>query len=194
MISRRCLAAFVFSPLLALAATDNPADAQKKLRAAVDEALTIAERAPDRPALVERLRPVLDRNISFAAMTRRAVGPGWRQFTADQQKKATALFTTLVIRSYSNKFTIGEHPVIDFKPAVNPAAGRVDVPTITTYQGSRYSVIYRMEKEENWRVTDVVIEGVSMVANYRSQLDDKFKRGGADAVLSSLNESVARPQ
>ena len=61
-------------------------------------------------------------------------------------------------------------------------------------QGSRYSVIYRMEKEEGWKVTDVVIEGVSMVANYRSQLDDKFKRGGADAVISSLNESVARPR
>ena len=194
MTSRFCFAALILAPLLATAAADNPSDAQKKLRAAIDEALAIAERATDHPSLAEKLRPVLDRNISFAAMTRRAVGPGWRQFTAEQQKKATTLFTTLVIRSYSNKFTIGEHPVIDFKPAVNPAAGRVDVPTVTTYQGSRYSVIYRMEKEEGWKVTDVVIEGVSMVANYRSQLDDKFKRGGADAVISSLNESVARPR
>lgn len=194
MISRRCLVALCFFPLLAAGAADNPADAQKKLRAAIDEALAIADRAPDRPTLVERLRPVLERNISFAAMTRRAIGPGWRQFSADQQKKATALFTTLVVRSYSNKFTIGEHPVVDFKPATNPAPGRVDVPTNTMYQGSRYSVIYRMEKEEGWKVTDVVIEGVSMVANYRTQLDDKFKRGGADAVISSLNESASRPK
>jgi phospholipid transport system substrate-binding protein len=51
-----------------------------------------------------------------------------------------------------------------------------------------------MEQEESWRTTDVVIEGVSMVANYRSQLDPVFKKGGADAVISSLEQSVAKPQ
>jgi phospholipid transport system substrate-binding protein len=70
----------------------------------------------------------------------------------------------------------------------------VDVTTTTLYQGNRYSVIYRLEQEESWRTTDVVIEGVSMVANYRSQLDPVFKRGGAEAVLKSLEQSVAHPQ
>lgn len=194
MSFRFLLAAFLIAPLPGLAAADSSAEAQKSLRAAIEQALAIADRAPDRPTMVERLRPVLEKNISFAAMTRRAVGPGWRQFNADQQKKATTLFTTLIVRSYSNKFTIGEHPAISYLAPVAPAPGRVDVPTTTVYQGSRYSVIYRMEKEEGWRVTDVVIEGVSMVANYRSQLDDKFKKGGADAVLSSLTESASRPQ
>lgn len=194
MTSRCFLTALLIAPFFGAVAADNTAEAQQRLRAAIEEALAIADRAPNRPTMVERLRPVLDRSISFAAMTRRSVGPGWRQFNAEQQRKATSLFTTLIVRSYSNKFTIGEHPVINYQPAVNPAAGRVDVPTTTVYQGNRYTVIYRMEKEEDWRVTDVVIEGVSMVANYRAQLDDKFKKGGADAVLNSLTESVARPQ
>jgi len=194
MILRSLLAALLVVPIFGALAADNTAEAQQRLRGAIEEALAIADRSPDRATMVQRLRPVLEKNISFAAMTRRAVGPGWRQFNAEQQKKATSLFTTLIVRAYSNKFTIGEHPVIDYKTASSPAPGRVDVPTTTTYQGSRYPVIYRMEKDEGWRVTDVVIEGVSMVANYRSQLDDKFKKGGAEAVLSSLNESVARPQ
>jgi phospholipid transport system substrate-binding protein len=134
----------------------------------------------------------LEKNISFSAMTRRAVGPGWREFNDAQQKKATTLFTRLVIRSYCNKFTLGEHPKIEYKSAVSPAAGRVDVSTNTIYKGSKYSVVYRMEQEGGWRATDIVIEGVSMVANYRTQLDPIFKKGGADAVLSSLEQSVAR--
>ena len=193
MNRRLTLALLVLTPLLSFAATTSD-EAQQRLHSAIDEVLALADKAPDRPTLVARIGPVLEKHISFAAMTRRAVGPGWRQFSEAQQKKATALFSKLVIRSYSNKFTIGEHPEIRYQSAATPAAGRVDVTTTTVYQGNRYNVIYRMEQEENWRTTDVVIEGVSMVANYRSQLDPVFKKGGAEAVLSSLEQSVAKPQ
>lgn len=184
----------IFAPFLSLTAATSLEQAQARLRSAIDEVLALADKAKDRATLVSRIGPVLEKHISFAAMTRRAVGPGWRTFTPDQQKKATGLFSQLVIRSYSNKFTVGEHPEISYKSAAAPASGRVDVTTTTTYQGNRYTVIYRMEEAEGWRTTDVVIEGVSMVANYRSQLDPVYKRGGADAVLNSLTQSVANPQ
>ena len=193
MNRRLALALIATVPLLSFAATTLE-EAQQRLHSAIDEVLALADKAKDRPTLVARIGPVLDKHISFPVMTRRAVGPGWRQFSEAQQNKATDLFSKLIIRSYSNKFTIGEHPEIKYHSAAAPAAGRVDVTTTTVYQGARYSVIYRLEQAENWRTTDVVIEGVSMVANYRSQLDPVFKRGGAEAVLSSLEQSVARPQ
>jgi phospholipid transport system substrate-binding protein len=193
MNRRLTLALLILAPLLSYAATTLD-EAQQRLHSAIDEVLALADKAPDRPTLVERIGPVLDRHISFTVMTRRAVGPGWRQFSDAQQKTAISLFSRLIIRSYSNKFTIGEHPEIKYHSAAAPASGRVDVTTTTLYQGNRYSVIYRLEQEESWRTTDVVIEGVSMVANYRSQLDPVFKRGGAEAVLKSLEQSVAHPQ
>lgn len=172
----------------------STAEAEKRLKTAVDEVLAIANSAPNAAALPGSLRPVLQKYLSFDAMTRRAVGLGWRQFAPDQQKKATELFTTLIIRTYSSKFTPGEQPVITFKPAAEPAPGRVEVPTMLLYQGSRYGVTYRMEQGEGWRITDVVIEGVSLVANYRSQFDAEFKTGGANAVIDALSQSVARPK
>lgn len=170
------------------------AEAQTRLKTAVNEVLAVADRTASSGALPESLRPVLQKHVSFETMTKRAVGPGWRQFTPAQQKQATQLFTTLIIRSYSNKFTPGEHPAINYQNPVSPAAGRVDVPTIMVYKGSHYTVIYRMEQVEGWRIADVVIEGVSLIANYRSQLDAQFKKGGANAVISSLTQSVSRPQ
>jgi phospholipid transport system substrate-binding protein len=62
------------------------------------------------------------------------------------------------------------------------------------YQGSKYSVVYRMEEAEGWHTTDVVIEGVSMVANYRSQFDPLYKKGGVSAVLAALEKSAARSE
>jgi len=171
----------------------STAEAEKRLQSAVDEVLSIADHASDNASLAKSLRPVLENHISFDAMTRRAVGPGWRQFSPEQQKKATQLFTTLIIRSYSSKFTPGEKAVIKFQPATSPAPGRVEVPTTLLYQGSRYGVTYRLESAEAWRITDVVIEGVSLVANYRSQFDAEFKKGGANAVIDALTQSVAKP-
>ncbi|WP_395748712.1 phospholipid-binding protein MlaC [Prosthecobacter sp.] len=172
-----------------LAASAQVAEAQARLQTAVTEVLGVADRST-RSALPNTLRPVLQKYVSFETMTRRAVGPGWRQFSPAQQQEATQLFTTLVIRSYSSKFTPGEHPAITYKAAV-ATADRVEVPTSMVYKGSNYTVVYRMEQ---MRITDVVIEGVSMIANYRAQLDAQFKKGGATAVISSLSQSVSRPQ
>ncbi len=179
-------------PLLAGHLTASPAEALQTLKSAVNEVLAVADRSSSGPAFAEKVRPTLMKHISFEAMTRRAVGPGWKSFTSQQQEKATQLFSTLIIRTYASKFTPGEHPNITYQNAVAPASGRVDVPTNMVYKGSRYSVTYRMEQESGYRITDVVIEGVSLVANYRSQLDAQFKKGGADAVLSSLTQSVSR--
>lgn len=179
------------TPLMSWA---GPADeAQASLRSTIDEVLAVADRVADRAALATKVRTLLKSRISFETMTRRAVGVGWRQFSSSQQARATELFTTLIIRTYSNKFTPGERPQITYKAATSPAAGRVDVPTTLVYKGSRYAVVYRMEQISGWRIADVVIEGVSLVANYRSQLDATFKQGGAESVIRSLEQSVSRP-
>ena len=180
-------------PFLGTAVASTP-EAEKRLKTAVDEVLAIADHSSNSRGLEASLRPVLQNCLSFDAMTRRAVGPGWRQFTPEQQKKATELFTVLIIRTYSSKFTPGEHPEITFKAATEPAPGRVEVPTTLLYKGSHYGVTYRLEEAEAWRITDVVIEGVSMVANYRTQFDSEFKKGGADAVVGALSQSVDHPK
>ncbi|MFM8364440.1 MAG: phospholipid-binding protein MlaC, partial [Verrucomicrobiota bacterium] len=142
--------------------------------------------------LAERVRPVLVRTISFPDMTRLAIGPGWRSFSEGDRDQATALFTSLIIRTYSSKFTPGELPEVAYKSATSPAPGKVEVATNTLYQGSRYEVVYRLSDlpGKGWRVTDVVIEGVSMVRNYRDQFDAQFKSGGAAAVIGSLEKTV----
>ena len=180
--------------LLQGSAFASTAEAEKRLQVAVNEVLTSADHASSASALAASLRPILEKHISFDAMTRRAVGPGWREFTPEQQKKATDLFTTLIIRTYSSKITPGEHPVIKFNTASETAPGRVEVPTSLLYQGSHYTVTYRLEETEGWRITDVVIEGVSLIANYRSQFDAEFKKGGANAVINALSQSVAHPK
>ena len=182
------LAVFPFANAFA-----STAEAENFLKKSIGEVVEVARKSSDSASLAAGVRPVLLKTISFDAMTRRAVGPGWRQFTEPEQMEAISLFTSLIIRTYSAKFTPGELPEIVYKSAIETAPGRIEVPTTTLYKGSKYEVVYRLEQPEGkvWRVTDVVIEGVSMVANYRGQLDPQFKSGGARAVLGSLQKSVS---
>lgn len=167
-------------------------DAEAALRTTVDEVLAVTEKAKGARTIADQLTPILVRHMCFESMTRRAVGPGWRQFTPGQKSEATELFTKLIIRSYSEKFTPGEHPEIKYLKASSPGAGKVEIPTSTVYKGSRYNVTYRLEDRGRWLITDILAEGVSFVANYRAQFDALVKKGGAVAVLDSLRQSVAR--
>ena len=193
MKTRAVLIALTLLAAIPNAFATSTADAEAFLKKSVDDVVSIAKSSPDSTALADSLRPLLQKIISFDAMTRRAVGPGWRQFTAEQQKEAIRLFSTLIIRTYSGKFTPGELPEITYKAATSPTLERVEVSTMTLYKGSKYNVIYRLEEIDGWRITDVVIEGVSMVANYRTQFDAEFKQGGADAVLGALKKSASAP-
>lgn len=167
------------------------ADAEATLREAMDEAVAVANHSQGGRAMADKLQPVLERRISFESMTRRAIGPGWREFSPAQQDEATKLFTKLIIRSYSNKFTPGEKPEVKYLKSSSPGPGKVEIPTTMLYKGSRYSIVYRMENRGQWLVTDIVAEGVSLIANYRAQFDGLFKKGGVDAVMRSLKDSVA---
>jgi phospholipid transport system substrate-binding protein len=189
---------FLISVSLLLLLTLKPvvgaatADAEGALRTAVDQVLAVTEKSKGGRGMAEQLQPILVRHVCFESMTRRAVGPGWKQFTPQQKAEATALFTNLIIRSYSDKFTPGQRPEIKYLKASSPGAGKVEIPTSTLYKGSRYTITYRLEDRGKWLVTDILAEGVSFVANYRAQFDELVKKGGAGAVLDSLKQSVSR--
>jgi len=195
-----CVAsAFMAAAAPAVAAAVEPAiEAHEMLKSAVDEVLAIAYdgQAAATP-LAQRVRPALEKYFNFQAITRRAVGPGWRQFTPEQQARATSLFTDLVIRTYADRFEAGNRPGITYSKAVIPDAAKPmlrELATTIDYAGKKYSVIYRIgQAGDSWRIYDVIIEGVSMIANWRSQLDPIFQKGGASAVIASLEKNLAQP-
>jgi phospholipid transport system substrate-binding protein len=168
------------------------ADAESVLREGMDQVLAVARQSKGGRPMAEQLQPILEKRVCFESMTRRAIGPGWRQFTPAQQQEATRLFTKLIIRSYSNKFTPGQEPEVNYLKGTSPGPGKIEIPTTILYKGGRFSIVYRMEDRGRWLVTDILAEGVSLVANYRAQFDGLYKKGGVAAVLDSLKESVGK--
>jgi phospholipid transport system substrate-binding protein len=185
------LAAACVAPQLAAAEADDPV---AMLRAGVDEVLAVSSKVgADLPPLRIRERPVLEKYFTFEGITRRAIGQGWGQFTPEQQQRVVVLFTELVIRTYVDKLVPGEQPKIGFGAPIELLRNRREVPSTLTYEGSTYAVTYRLEKiSGSWRIYDVIIEGISMVSNYRTQFDEIFQKGGASEIIRSLEKKLAQ--
>jgi phospholipid transport system substrate-binding protein len=192
---RSTLALLVFGtvPLLHAAPAD---DAMTMLRHSVDEVLSIAYSGSENQTLPRRVRPALEKSVAFDLVTRQAMGPGWRQFSPADQKRVTDLFSELLIRTYSARVVGTQRPKIVFGSPVALGSDRFEVPTRVTTSASNEPVAvgYRLVKlTTGWRIYDLLIEGVSFVANYREQFDQIIQRGGAAAAIRSLEAKLAAP-
>jgi phospholipid transport system substrate-binding protein len=173
----------------------GPADPVAQLRSEVDQVLALAYSGQSSETLAERVRPLLEKDFSFDLVTRQAIGPGWRQFTAGDQQKVTDLFSRLVIRIYAARVVGTQRPNITYGKTVSLSPDRCEIPTrVAAPNGEPYAVVYRLiNLSGGWRIYDVLIEGVSFVANYRAQFDDLVRRGGAAAVIKTLEAKLAEP-
>lgn len=120
--------------------------------------------------------------FDFTSFSRGALGANWRRFSPEQQKEFTELFTRVVARAYLAKldnqaiedFKIIYLQVHDLKPTKS-GTKRSDVFTKVIFNDTHTPVDYRMFFKKNaWKIYDVKIEGVSMVANYRKQYRQRF--------------------
>ena len=178
---------------LAYGSGDDPATT---LRNSVDEILSIAYSGRENETLPARVRPALEKCFALDLVTRQAMGPGWRQFSAAEQKRVTELFSELVIRTYSARVVGTQRPKISYGTPVTLAADRCEIPTRVTGSSSNepIGVVYRIIRlPSGWRIYDVLIEGVSFVSNYRAQFEELIQKGGAPLVIRTLEAKLAAP-
>jgi phospholipid transport system substrate-binding protein len=179
--------------LSSAASVDDPST---MLHSAIDEVLSIAYSGHGNETLPARVRPALEKCFAFDLVTRQAMGPGWRQFSANDQKRIIDLFSELVIRTYCARVVGTQRPKIVYGSPVELAPDRREIPIRVTPSTSNepVAVVNRLIKlPAGWRIYDVLIEGVSFVANYRAQFDEIIKKGGASAVIRTLETKLAAP-
>lgn len=133
-----------------------------------------------------RILPYAD----FARMTRTAVGPQWRQASAEQRQALQSGFKELLTRVYSGAFSAVKDYRAELVPSRGPAG---DTPIIKTQLVSKVekpvSVGYRMKREgELWKIIDVNVSGIWLVQNYHSQFGSILANGGIPALVQSLSD------
>ena len=137
-------------------------------------------------------------HFDFTRATQIAVGPGWRRATPQQQEQLAREFKTLVTRTYSGALAGYRDQVIEFRPLrMQPGDTEATVRSVIKQAGAEPVVIeYDMEKSgTSWKVFDIRVAGISLVATYRSAFAEELRNRGIDGLielLASKNRQNAR--
>lgn len=131
-------------------------------------------------------------HVDFNRISALVLGKHWR--TADKKQRAEFKkeFQKLLIRTYSRAFLAFDEWSIRFLPlTLEPNAKKALVKTEVLQPGKQpIAVNYRMIfTQGEWKVYDIIIEGISLVTNYRTSFKNEVKRTGSlDAVIANMSE------
>ena len=179
-----------------LAGTAGAGEPLEKIRETIEDVLTVLAdetlRAPERQALRrDKLRQVVYQRFGFEEMARRALGRHWRDLNADQRQEFVGLFSDLLERSYVGKIEgAGAGSEVAYTRETIDDEGFASVLTVITNRlGSQIEVEYRLLQRDGntaWEVYDIVIEGVSLINNYRTQFNNIIHRNSYDGLVKQL--------
>ena len=128
-------------------------------------------------------------HFNFSSMTGLALGANWPKASAEQKKQLTAEFRTLLVRTYASAISAYRDQKFDFRPLrLKPADTDVTVQVRVLQPGAQpMSIDYGMEKTAaGWKVYDVIVGGVSLVANYRTDFANQVREAGVEGLIKNL--------
>ena len=130
-------------------------------------------------------------NFNFDKVSRMVLGKNWTKATPEQKTAFQAEFRSLLIRTYATALSKYRNQAIEYKPFRKASESNIaSVKTLIVQPGGQpIAVDYTLEKQADaWKVYDIVIEGVSLVTNYRGQFAQEIRTNGLDSLIKKLGD------
>lgn len=172
---------------------DNPTAVVEHFQDILIEVMKTAEQG-GYEARYERLVPVVRQTHDLPAIARVAVGRYWGQLTEEQRALLVDTFSELSIATYAFRFdsysdqtfkTLSEERISNDEAVVQTLFVESDGIT----RGFDY-MLHRAD--ENWRIVNIIVDGVSDLALKRAEYTSILRREGFDSLITRLEEKIAQ--
>jgi phospholipid transport system substrate-binding protein len=177
-------------PAVAVAPTDQ-------IRQRVDDVVKVLEDPALKDKPVERhtaVRKIAEEIFDYPDTARRALGPHWNPRTPQERQEFIRLFAELLDRAYIGKIELYQGEKVRYVGETINGDDATVKTKIITKKGSEVPVDYRLHsKDGRWLVYDVIIEGVSLVSNYRTQFNKIVQTESYPALVQKLKAKEAEP-
>jgi len=181
---------------LILAAMTGPAFAAAPtdaVRSTVDQVIRLlSSPALKDPAqksrILNQVRQVVDRRFDYEEMAKRSLA-NWHQLSTSQRREFVTLFSELLATSYADKLAKYSGEKVTYV-GDRVDGDLADVQTMLLRSNDRIPINYRLINKGQWMVYDVVIEGVSLVNNYRSQFARVISESSYAELVKRLQAKV----
>lgn len=156
--------------------------------------------AEDRKLLVSIGEEVLGPYVSFDKMAKQILGKNWRKITDDQQQRYTAAFKNRVSFAMASQYDPEQKYNLEVLGAkFNSKKNRALVKSSVTNEssGKKYLIDYKLyysQKNDNWQVYDVIVEGVSMLQSFKTASNEQMSRKGIEFLIAQLETESKQDQ
>ena len=165
-----------------------------KLEAATKDALDVLYGLECKDCTTEEkaaaVRSILERDYDLMIIIRRTLARNWKLLSPAEQVQVKELVTKLVVNSFVSGVQGLERPTVEYEELVMITDKRFEIPSRITFpDGKVFNIVYRFGRlKTGWQIYDIVAEGVSVVANYRQQIDDHFRKGDGAGLIDKLKK------
>ncbi len=177
----------------AAAQSPNGQGPEAEARAAVDETVgaVLAVLRDDALSTAEKrdqLETLAYDRFDFATISKLVLARNWRKFTPEQREQFQEEFKRHLSLTYGKSLDGYQDQQVEISGTRTERNGDVTVRSRLITQDSEPVLInYRLRKQgDRWFVIDVIIEGVSLLSNFRSQTQEMFTKHGADGLIQEL--------
>lgn len=188
----RLLLVFVLAAVPAAAAPD-PAGFVSELG---DKTLEIINKRPPKEERDRRFRAVLHEGFDMQALSRFVLGPHWRTATEQQRREFVKLFEDWIVSAYGERFSnySGEQFKVTGQRPESESVTLVTSQIVRPSGGPPIRVDWRVAKANGFRISDVVVEGISLMVTQRQEFASVIQRNGGqlEALLKVLRERTGR--
>ena len=144
----------------------------------------------DLPARRAILRNTINDQFNYRQMVMRSLAKNWDVRSAEEQQLFIALFKSLLENSYANKLESFSNEKINYLDEVVKGEYAL-VKTEVVRKATTVAVDYKLVRENGvWQVYDFVIEGVSMVRNYRAQFTKIIQKHSYEILVQKLTDKI----
>ena len=141
----------------------------------------------------QRIATAAEKLFDFVELSKRTLGLNWNKFTQDQRKEFVELFKSILKDAYVDRITTYTNERVDFTKEVPLSETTVEVQSDIVSKSGEVPIYHRViKKDSEWKVYDVVIEGVSLVSNYSTQFREILANNPPEKVLETLRKKVGK--
>ena len=183
---------------LSIATADEALSPAQQVIQKTSDQLQVSLQKPEYKADFRKATTLVDQiinpNVDFDRVSILVLGKHWRSATPEQRDRFKQEFRMLLVRTYTTAFTEYSDWKIRYLPMEQESSGKkVMVKTeILQSGGQPVAVNYRMVDEgAGWKVYDILIEGISLLQNYRTSFNAEIEEGSLDQLIAHLAERNA---
>jgi phospholipid transport system substrate-binding protein len=147
----------------------------------------------NKEAKAKKIEAISDEMFDYVALSRLTLGKSWKKFSSEQRKEFVKLYRSILEKAYMDRILSYTDEKVTFNRELMLSKKKAEVQTTVTTKSADIPIYYRVYlKDGRWRVYDVIIEGISLIKNYRTQFREILANNPPEEVLKILREKVSK--